>query len=248
MEKRVASLKGSNRIMSTVRDRIRRGGERLWRLEDFRDLPPTAVAQALSRLMRQGEVERLSKGVYYKARETALGKSRPNPAAIHKLASRRKTVFPSGIAAASLLGFTTQTARRSELATSSLSLPRKLVGADAVIHTRRPEAWAGLSESDAALLDFLRRAGRPSELPASETVRRTLTLFSENAYFERLLKVADSEPPRVRAIMGAIGEQLGKSAAALHRLRASLNPLSRFDFGQLAGLRHARKWQAKGPH
>ncbi|MHB8656237.1 MAG: DUF6088 family protein [Terriglobia bacterium] len=207
-----------------------------------------AVAQALSRLMRQGEVERLSKGIYYRARETAFGKSRPNPAAIHKLASGRKTVFPSGIVAASLLGFTTQSARRSELATSSLSLPRKLVGEDTVIHTRRPEAWAGLSQTDAALLDFLRRAGRPSELPPRETVRRTLTLFSENGHFERLFKVADSEPPRVRAIIGAIGEQLGKSDAALRRLRASLNPISRFDFGQLTGLQHARKWQAKRFH
>jgi hypothetical protein len=248
MERRSTIWNGANRIMGTVRGRIKRGGERLWRLGDFLDLPPTAVAQALSRLMRQGEVERLSKGVYYNARETALGKSRPNPAAIHKLASRHKTVFPSGIAAASLLGFTTETARRSEFATSSLSLPRKLVGADAVIHTRRPEAWAALSESDAALLDFLRRAGRPSELPTSETVRRILKLISENGRFEGLLKVVDSEPPRVRAMIGAIGEQLGKSSAALRNLRASLNPISRFDFGQLAGLRHARKWQAKELH
>jgi hypothetical protein len=45
---------GSRRIMHQVRQRIERGGEKLWRLEDFRDLPFTAVAQALSRLTRQG--------------------------------------------------------------------------------------------------------------------------------------------------------------------------------------------------
>ena len=144
--------------MAFVRQQIERGGERLWRLDDFRNLPFEAVAQALSRLTRQGRLERLSKGVYYSTRQTAFGKSRPNPAAIQKLASRRKGVFPAGIAAANLLGFTTQTARRSEISTSALSLPRKLVGTDTVIHTRRPEAWAGLSQSDAALLDFLRRA------------------------------------------------------------------------------------------
>jgi hypothetical protein len=248
MGMRVTPSKGSNRVMATVRRRIERGGERLWRLEDFRDLPSAAVAQALSRLMRQGELDRLSKGIYYRARDTALGKSRPNPAAISKLASRRKTVFPSGITAASLLGFTTQTARRNEVATSALSLPRKLVGSNTVIHARRPEAWAGLSESDAALLDFLRRAGRTSELPAADTVHRTLKVFSQKGCFERLLRVASSEPPRVRAMMGAIGEELGKSPIALNRLRASLNPLSRFDFGQLAGLRYAREWQAKRFH
>jgi len=245
MGKSVTPSNGSRRVMAIVRQRIERAGERLWRLEDFSDLPTSAVAQSLSRLTRAGGLERLSKGLYYRPRETAFGKSRPNRVAIHKLASRRKAVFPSGIAAASLLGFTTQTARRTEIATSALSLPRKLLGSETIIHTRRPEAWAVLSEEDAALLDFLRRAGRSSELPPDETVRRTLMLLSEKGRFERLLKVADLEPPRVRAIIGATGEQLGKNPAALRRLRDSLNPLSRFEFGQLYGLRYARNWQAK---
>jgi hypothetical protein len=245
MGRRATSSKGSSRVMTFVRQQIERGGERLWRLDDFRHLPFAAVAQALSRLTRQGRLERLSKGVYYSTRQTAFGKSRPNPAAIQRLASRRKSIFPSGIAAANLLGFTTQTASRSEVSTSALSLPRKLVGSNTVIHTRRPEAWAGLSESDAALFDFLRRAGRTSELSPEETIRSTLKLLLEKGRFERMLRVAASEPPRVRAMIGALGEQLGKNRAALRRLHDSLNPFSRFDFGLLARLRYARNWQAR---
>lgn len=236
---------GSRQIMEIVRKRIERGGERLWRLEDFRHLPFSAVAQALSRLTRQGLLQRLSKGVYYRPRQTPFGKSLPNPAIMQKLASRRKTVFPSGIAAANLLGFTTQMTGRGEVATSALSLPRKLIGSDTVVHTRRPEAWASISEEEAALLDFLRRAGSTSELSDDETLRKTLSLFSEKGRFERILKVADTEPPRVRAIMGAIGEEIGKNASALRKLRESLNPFSRFDFGALHGLRHAKEWQAR---
>jgi hypothetical protein len=239
---------GSRQIAQLVRQRIEHGGERPWRLEDFRDLPFTAVAQALSRLTRRGILERLSKGVYYRSRQTTFGKSLPNPAAIQELASRRTPVFPSGISAAGLLGFTTQTARRGEVATSALSLPRKLIGSDTVVHTRRPEAWASLSHPDAALLDFLRRGGKTSELSPEETVRRTLALCSERGRFERLLKIAASEPPRVRALLGAIGEGIAKQPAALARLRASLNPFSGFDFGLLSGLPHARKWQAKKGH
>jgi len=33
--------------------------------------------------------------------------------------------------------------------------------------------------------------------------------MSENGCFSRLLKVTDSELPRVRAMLGVIGEQLG---------------------------------------
>ena len=236
---------GSHGIAALVRRRIERGGERVWRLDDFRDLPFNAVAQTLSRMTRRGAIERLSKGVYYRTRETAFGKSRPNPSNLQKLASKRKPVFPAGIAAANLLGFSTQAARRGELATSALSLPRKLVGKETAIHTRRPEAWAKLSEIDAALLDFLRRGGKTSELSPADTISKALTLLAEDGRFKRLLGVAYTEPPRVRAMLGALGTHLWKSNAALKRLRASLNPFSRFDFGVLAGLPHAFSWQAK---
>src|SRR5271167_2023639 len=137
MRSAVKSIPGARQITGLVGRRIERGGERVWRLEDFRDLPFSAVAQALSRLARDGIVERISKGVYYRNRETVLGKSRPNPTAIRGLASRRNALFPAGMAAANLLGFTTQMAKQGEIATSAQSLPRKLVGHDTVIHTRR---------------------------------------------------------------------------------------------------------------
>jgi len=241
----LASSRNASWVSELVRRRIDSGGERLWRLDDFRGLPFPAVAQALSRLTRQGALKRLSKGVYYRSRSTTLGESLPNPSHIRQLATKRKTVFPSGIAAANLLGFTTQTSRRGEVATSAGSLPRKLIGADTVIHTRRPAAWAELSQTDAALLDFLRQGGKTSELSPGDTVKRTLALMAEKGRYERLLKISSSEPPRVRALLGAVGQELGKPGAVLRRLRTSLNPLSRFDFGLLAGLRHGGAWQAK---
>ncbi len=60
-----------------------------------------------------------------------------------------------------------------------------------------------------------------------------------------ILRTAETEPPRVRAMLGAIGETIGKDARILKHIRASLNPLSRFDFGKLTALPHARQWQAK---
>ncbi|HEY6328722.1 MAG TPA: DUF6088 family protein [Blastocatellia bacterium] len=233
------------RVAAAVRRRIEKGGDQPWRLDDFSDLPFGAVAQTLSRLAREGALERLSKGLYYRNRQTPFGNSRPNPKAIQELASKRKTIVPAGLSAANLLGFTTQISNRREVATDSLSLPRKLLGEETVIHTRRPESWSKLSAVDAALLDFLRRGGKTSEMSPNETVGRTLALMSEGGRFERILKVAASEPPRVRAMLGAIGEQLGTDRAGINRLRASLNPLSRFQFGMLAGLAHARAWQAR---
>jgi hypothetical protein len=122
------------------------------------------------------------------------------------------------------------------------------VGEDTIIHTRRPEAWNTLSPEDAALLELLRCGVETSELSPEQTIQKTLFLLSEKGRFERLLKVADTEPPRVRVMLGAIGEQLGKKPTALQRLHDSMNPFSKYDFGMLAGLQYAKKWQAKnGP-
>lgn len=229
----------------TVRRQIEAGGERVWRLADFEGMPFTAVAQALSRLTRSGVIQRLGKGLYYRSRPTAFGPSKPNNTQIRSLSVRRKGVFPTGIGAANLLGFTTQNPSRVEVATNGSSLPRLIVGKETVIHTRRPESWRNLSETDAALLDFLRNRGESSELSPAETVDRLLEYLREKGRFDRLLGVAQSEPPRVRALLGAIGQQLGHPESQLFPLRQSLNTLSRFDFGLLAVLRHAREWQAK---
>src|SRR5262249_50184352 len=158
-----------------------------------------------------------------------FGPSRPNIAQIRSLTFKQKAVFPAGIAAAHLLGFTTQNPARMELATDGASLPRLFLGKDVLLHTRRPAAWRKLPDIDAALLDFLRNRAASSELPPAETVDRLLQYFREPGRFERLLKAAPSEPPRVRAVLGAIGEQIGKPQTALARLRQGLNPLSRFE-------------------
>jgi hypothetical protein len=52
--------------------------------------------------------------------------------------------------------------------------------------------------------------------------------------------------PQVRAILGDIGEQIGKESVVIQRLQFSLNPFSKFDFRLLTGLPGARRWQAKG--
>ncbi len=233
-------------VMRSVRARIEHGGERLWRMEDFSDLPSMPAAQALSRLTKAGLIQRLSKGTYYKPGQSSFGKTRPNTAAIRNLANRSRALFPSGTAAANLLGFTTQAAARGELSTSSASVPRKLIGADAIVHTRRPEAWRNLNETEAAILDFMRQGGRTSELTPDETINRMSGLLSKPKTFARLLEAAPSEPPRVRAILGAFGEKIGTDRKKLASLHQSLNPLSKFDFGIFATLPNAKAWQAKG--
>jgi len=224
---------------------IEQGGERIWRLEDFAAMPFTAVAQALSRLYKSGRIQRLSKGIYYTSKETVFGSSQPNPSDLLALAKKRDALFPAGIIAAHSLGFTTQVPKFGEVSTPSASLPRKLMGQKMIIHTRRPAAWSCLTPEEAALLELMRRGGQDSELSPEETLARVLTLLKHEDRYSHLVKISDTEPPRIRALLGALGEQLKVSPSLTQALHASINPFSRFDFGVFFLLPKAKEWQAK---
>lgn len=63
--------------------------------------------------------------------------------------------------------------------------------------------------------------------------------------FAKLAEAAMQEPPRVRAMLGALGQEARIRKPELVKLRSSLNPLSRYDFGRLRCMKYAKEWLAK---
>lgn len=242
MSARASNDKRRHNAAGLVRRRVEKGGARFWRYSDFRDLPPSAVATALSRLAREDALQRVAKGLYYRSEPTAFGRSRPAASAA-AAQTLRAPLHPSGLTAANLLGLSTQNPARAEYATPAPASPRAL--RDAVVHTRRPSQRARLSAEDGAILETLRERAAFSDLSPERTAQRLLALMDDEPRFRLLVGAAVAEPPRVRAMLGAFGQELKMPARLLDRLRRSLNPLSRFDFGRLSCLRHAREWQAK---
>ncbi|MGC1164632.1 MAG: DUF6088 family protein [Solirubrobacterales bacterium] len=239
-EPRTEQRKGS--AAAAVRERVRRGKERYWRHADFADLPASAVAIALSRLAREGVLRRVGKGIYYRPRQTSLGPSVP---AASRVASQtlQAVLHPAGLNAANVLGLSTQNPRRPEYATPAAGPPSALRGS--VVHTGRPAVRASLSPEEGAILETLRERARYSDLSPGKTIARMQRLLSDERRFTRLADAALAEPPRVRAMLGALGEDLGMPERSLAPLHESLNPLSRFDFGRLDSLPSAKRWQAK---
>jgi hypothetical protein len=227
---------------ATVRDRVARGKADYWRHSDFADLPASAVATTLSRMAREGTLRRVGKGVYYRPRQTSLGPSGPAASSV-AAQTLRAPVHPAGLNAANVLGLSTQNPRRAEYATPAAGPPRAL--RDAVVHTGRPATRAGLSAEDGAILETLRDRARYSDLSPERTVERLGRVLSGQNHFRALAVAALAEPPRVRAMLGALGQELGMPESTLAPLRESLNPLSRFDFGALRSLRFAKHWQAR---
>jgi len=232
----------SSSAASHVRHQVLTGGERFWRHEDFAGLSSSGVATALSRLVREGELQRVSKGVFFRSRPTVIGPSVPSASGA-VASSLRVPVHPAGLSAANLLGLSTQNPARADYATPASDPPTALAGSR--VRTRRPRSRATLTAEEGALLELLRDRASTSDLPPAATVQRLRELLSDRERFARLARAATEEPPRVRAMLGALGELAGADERHLHVLRKSLNPLSRFDFGVLSVLLNARDWQAK---
>jgi Family of unknown function (DUF6088) len=228
----------------SIRQRILAGGERFWNHQDLADYPPATVAKTLTQLVKEGILQRISKGHYYHPRPTRFGYSQPVRSELpYQLTQTR--VYPAGVNAANLLGFTTQNAIDGTFATTASSLPTAWLGQRAKLFTRRPSTWENLSATEAALLDFLRSRGEWSDLSPPETIEQLLNHFRVPGRFDRLVAIAHAEPPRVRAMLGAIGQELKHAKDLLQQLRMGLNPYSRFEFGKLSSLWYAQEWQAK---
>ncbi|HEV2998005.1 MAG TPA: hypothetical protein VGX16_02785 [Solirubrobacteraceae bacterium] len=225
-----------------LRNRVEEGGARFWKYADFKDLPSSAVATTLSRLAREGVLQRKSKGVYYRPVPTTLGLSVAGASAA-AAQTLRAPLHPAGLTAANFLGLSAQNPGLPEYATTAPGAPRAL--RRALVHTGRPSQRAGLSAEEGAILETLRERARSSDLSPEETARRLMQLLAEDGRFGRLAKAALAESPRVRAMLGALGQELDVPSGLLEPLRESLNPLSRFDFGVLRVLPNAREWQAK---
>jgi len=212
--------------------------------DDIPDTSPAAATRALARLADRGVLVRVSKGLYFAPKDTPLGKSQPS-----ELDIAQKTLFGRarlrGTAAANYLGLSTQVSARPELVVFANNMPKHTASAQVTIRRGTPPKM--LSETAGALIEFVRDRGAYAETSSTETFERLNHFLVNMTEVDglHLCDVAITEPPRVRAILGALLECANLPSAMWVSLKKSLNPLSKFDFGLFKELSNAKEWQAK---
>jgi hypothetical protein len=244
-------------VAHAVRSRVERGGtDRLWTYADFDVSDRMALAAALSRLVGTGELVRVRRGVYYRPKATVVGPSRPDPEALVDAAirARNATPIPSGIGEYNRLGLTTQASAVVSRATPR-RVRRDFLGGIIVRASERPlDAQVGIRSEERTALEALRDILRIPDTRPTDVLRRLLALFrSGELTYGRVAHYALAEPPRVRALIGALGDELRASGAArrapaqtVEALRASLNPLTYFAVpGASDVLRSAPNWRIR---
>jgi hypothetical protein len=220
-------------------------GNSLLRAEDLKGTSPAAATKALARLAKQGVLTRVGKGLYFAPKDTLIGKSKPSETAIALKNLEGKT-RPTGASAANILGLSTQLPARPQLVAFT-SNPPKNPGA-ARIKIRRSSSLHPLPALEGALLEFIRDRGETAETTPEESFRRLRSLLRDQikrSMLSEIREAALAEPPRVRAILGALLEFAELPESLWRPLRDSLNPLTKFEFGLFSELPNAREWQSK---
>lgn len=231
----------------TIRKRIEdQGPDSLWAFADFLGLPQHAVAKALSRLAKAGMLQRIRKGLYYYPKTTVLGPSRPATGALLEKAlmgGQGTGVYSGGTASFQNLGITTQVPAYYTLLGDRASRKIRVGTVTARIRRRSFNPASGVSQQDVWVLDAIRNLKHvPDSTPTDAVTKIMNSLQGGKRPMKTLLRTAYGEPPRVRAVLGAIAEQIGYQGPEVRGLKNSLNPLTKFRLGIGPALPNAASW------
>ena len=198
-------------VAPEVRKRILGSRDRFWRPEDF-DGSPDAVAQALSRLARSGEVRRVRRGLYWRGAPTRLGMAPPPAGRLARAVTGGTGSGPAGWSAALALGLSTQVARREAIAVPGRSprSPGSIRYVSRAASTKRRDER--LRPTEVALLEVLRDWEGLVEVPAADAVARIEHLASDGTLrLDRVARASATEPPRVRERLRHLLATLGRA-------------------------------------
>lgn len=195
---------------ASVRKKILASSERFWRPDEISGVPKT-VHNALSDLVREGELKRVRRGLYWRGLKTPLGMSPPPEAAlVSELLGNQRGVGPAGLSAASALRLSTQVPRFQQIA-----VPCRVPAGDFPVKfsgrgSSSGRAAADLTSHEVAFLEVLRDLS-VSELDAASSRRRLEeVLTSDLVRPAKLADAASTEPAPVRARLRAMLTHCGQ--------------------------------------
>ncbi len=189
---------------------------------------PQVVALELSRLSKKGTIERLTKGKYFIPKSTKFGKLQPSEGEILIELMRDSGGYIAGASALNRIGVTTQVPSqvtiRGARSTRVLKIGSLSVRLFKQGNTEATEMQPGYTD----ILESLRLIKKTPDGNYEKTIKRITAIVKSQLkeFRTELAELSLTERPYVRALLGAILENIGSDEA--QRIKASLNPLSSY--------------------
>ena len=241
----------------TVAEQIRKKIQRIPESEPFgyadlgiADNDFFSAAKALERLQKKGTIKKLAKGIFYRPEESVFGIMPPNYDTLLKnylYKNGKRVGYVTGSGLYNQLNLTTQMAFRTKIATNR---NRKKIEIS-WLKTNSVKAYAKVSEENFELLGILDAIKDIKLIPDTVPNNATKMLMARIKNFpkeaiEGLIKYALQYPPRVRALLGAIVENIFGDEYDLTKLKKSLNPSTSFKLSiKTADLPTIKNWNIK---
>lgn len=194
----------------------------------------SAAAKAIERLIEKGIIKRVSTGVFYKPKQTIFGELKPNEEELLKpylFQNNKRIAYITGISLYNRMGLTTQVPRKIKIA----SRDKRITVSVGNIKGSPVKSYVDVTDKNYTLLeilDTLKDFKKIPDLDKKSGVKIISTQLNKlnTKNIKQLIDCALSYPPRVRAFLGSLLEQI-EFSIELKTLKKSLNPLSEYNYG-----------------
>jgi len=200
----------------------------------YNDIPSnkkSSVAIELSRLFKKGVVKKISKGKFYKPKQSRFGEISPSDEAIAKSYLGEEDGYITGYGGYNQLGLTTQIPNVITIASNRVPSRIRIEN----VNIRFVPNIANGGVKDTQLLQILDALRDIKNIPDNSpndvvlSIKKIVKKFDEKK-IKKMLKLISKYPPRVKAIFGAILNDIGRWEEA-YLLKEMLNPLTTYKIG-----------------
>ena len=208
----------------------------------------SGAAKAIERLINEGVIKRITKGVFYKPKKSVFGELRPTETEIIKpylYEQGKRIAYITGTVLYNNMGVTTQVPKIVKIASRS----KRIYIDSGSIKAKPVKSYIDVTEGNYSLLEILDVLKDFTKIPDMDKesgirfLKDKLNGLSEKET-NMLVKYALKYPPRVRAFLGALLNEI--TGQENRNLKQSLNPLTTYRFNLNEDtLKTAPNWNIK---
>jgi len=209
----------------------------------------SAASKSIERLIKKEIIKRISTGVFYKPKQTVFGELKPDEEKIitpYLLNNGKRIAYVTGLLLYNKMGLTTQIPKEISIASNK----KRIYISKGSIKAKAVKSYVEVTNENyklLELLDALKDFKKIPDLDKKSAIKILTNKISSlnDKQIKELIEIALEYPPRVKAFLGALFENIGKNKS-LKILDDSLNPLSEYKLGLTEDiLPTIEKWNIK---
>lgn len=193
-----------------------------------------AAAKAIERLIAKGVIKRTSTGIFYKPKQSIFGELQPGDEELLRLylfEKGKRIAYITGAMLYNQMGLSTQIPNVVKVACKSKRITTRIER----LNIKSVKSYVEVDNENYVLLqilDALKDFNNISDIDKKSAVIVLKNYINrlKKGDLSKLIKYALKYPPRARAFLGAILDDLNKFEG-LEKLKETLNSLSNYKFG-----------------